>query len=64
MKCILTDHMRVFVSGEVSVLSLSYAAQAERVDTERASQVLAVLAGWDSGARSITDLRARVARLL
>jgi hypothetical protein len=60
----LIDHMRVFVAGEVSVQSLSHAAQAERVDRETANKVLMVLAGWDDSVESPSALRARVANLI
>jgi len=60
----LTDHMRVFVAGEVSVMSLSYAAQAERVDRATANRILAVIDGWDPGAGAMRELRARVQNLI
>ncbi len=56
--------MRVFVAGEVSVQSLSYAAQSERVDQETAQKVIAVLAGWEGSRASMSQLRERVQNLL
>ena len=64
MQNTLTNHMRNFVDGEVSVESLSIAAQAEKVDRDRANMVLALLAGWQSSARSAGELRARVQGLI
>jgi hypothetical protein len=64
MKNILADHMRVFVAGDVSVQSLSIAAQAERVDRETANRVLTLLAGWESGAGTMNDLRSSIDNLI
>lgn len=64
MQSHLTHHMRVFVAGEVSVQSLSYAAQSERVDQETAQKVIAVLAGWEGSRASMSQLRERVQNLL
>ncbi len=64
MQSHLTHHMRVFVAGEVSVQSLSYAAQSERVDQQTAQKILAVLAGWERSRGSMIELRARVQNLI
>lgn len=64
MQNILTDHMRVFVAGDVSIQSLSTAAEAERVDRDRARRVLMVLSQWEPGRGSMGELRARVQQLL
>lgn len=64
MQNTLTDHMRVFVAGDVSIQSLSTAAEAERVDRDRASRVLMVLSQWEAGRGSMSALRARVQQLL
>ena len=64
MHNVLTDHMRNFVDGKVSVLSLSIAAQAETVDRQRANNVLRLLSGWETSARSSSELRARVENLM
>lgn len=64
MQNTLTDHMRVFVTGDTSVQSLSIAAQAERVDRDKANTVLTLLAGWESGAGTMNDLRTRVRNLI
>jgi hypothetical protein len=64
MQNTLTNHMRNFVDGKVSVLSLSTAAQAERVDRATANAVLMLLAGWEHSASSGNDLRARVRNLI
>lgn len=60
----LADHMRVFVAGDVSVLSLSTAAQAERVDRKTANRVLTLLAGWENGGGPMHELRANVRNLI
>ena len=64
MRNILTDHMQVFVNGDVSIQSLTTAAQAERVDRDRANQVLMLLAGWENGGAPTQELRARVQSLI
>ncbi len=60
----LTNHMHNFVVGKVSVHSLSSAAQAEKVDRERANKIMMLLAGWENSASSASELRARVQDLI
>lgn len=64
MQNTLTDHMRVFVSGRVSVVSLNYAAQAERDDRETADKVLMILDAWHNSNGSPSELRERVQKLI
>ena len=64
MQNILADHMRNFVNRQVSVQSLSTAAQAERVDLQTANQVLTLLAGWENSSGPTNELRARVNALI
>ena len=64
MQNTLTNHMRVFVAGDVSVQSLSYAAQAERDDRATADKVLMILDAWDSGVGPMSELRERVRSLI
>ena len=64
MQNTLTNHMRNYIDGKVSVESLSIAAQAERDDRATAGKVLMLLAGWEHSSRSTNDLRARVQDLL
>lgn len=56
--------MRNFVNRQVSVQSLTTAAQAERVDLQTANQVLTLLAGWENSSGPTNELRARVNALI
>lgn len=60
----LSDHMRVFAAGDVSVQSLRTAAEMERVDRQRADKVLMLIAGWENGRGAMGAFRSRVRDLI